>query len=134
MKLAIRSVRSKGDIKKECVWLDVNDDIDDLHHYAICDTTYDDGHVSNELRHIYWFTTKAVKKNDRIKLVTKPGRDRAVTTRNKTTHVFHWRLGKTVWNKSGDTAVLLEIDEWKATRVPRRLSTRLTPRPVRRRA
>lgn len=118
MKLAIHSIEGKGKLDEECVWFDVKDDVENLNFYAVCDTTYtDDNHISNELRHIYWFKKKAVKKNDWIKLMTKSGTDGTTTNnRNTTTHIFYWNLGRTVWNKDGDAAILFEIADWKTTR------------------
>ena len=118
MKLKINSIENKGDISKECVWIDVLEDVDNLSYYLICDTTYtDDNHISNELRHLYWFSKYSVKKGDWIKLVTKDGvNSTSPNDRKTTTHIFHWKLGKTVWNKDGDAAILFHVDTWKTTR------------------
>jgi len=111
-KLKIHSVDDKGVLAKECIWLNVLEDVTDLDHYIICDTTYtNDHHVSNELRHIYWFKKKTLKKGDWIRLMTKDGTDTAIANDKKTiTHTFHWKLGKTVWNQDGDTAVLIHFN------------------------
>lgn len=114
-RLNIHNIDGKGDLEKECVWLDAQEDIADLSFYLICDTTYtDDNHISNELRHTYWFPKKEIKKGDWIKLMTKNGQSSSVPNdRKTTTHVFYWGLGKTVWNKDGDCAVLFKLESWK---------------------
>lgn len=118
-KLKIHSADAKGDLANECVWLEVLEDIPDLVYYLLCDTTYtDDKHISNELRHTFWFPKKEVRKGDWIKVVTKSGVNTTTSNnKNTTTHIFHWNLGKTVWNKDGDCAVLFKLETWKAKRV-----------------
>lgn len=118
MKLSVHSIEGKGKLDDECVWLDVNEDVGSLAYYAVCDTTYtDDNRISNELRHVYWLPAKSVKKGDWIKLMTKAGTNTTSTNnRNTTTHIFYWGVGRTVWNKDGDAAVLFEITTWKTTR------------------
>lgn len=119
MKLKIHSVEGKGELDKESLWIEVLEDLSDLHHYMICDTTYtDDAHISNELRHVYWFAKKSVKKGDLIKLMTKDGvNSTSSNNRNTTTHFLYWKLGKTVWNKDGDAAVLFHLNDWNTKRV-----------------
>jgi hypothetical protein len=116
--LKVHSIDGKGDLAKECVWLSVTEDISKLSHYVLCDTTYtDDNHISNELRHMYWFPNKAVKKGDWVRLITKEGKNTsAPNDNNGTTHTFYWKLGKTIWNKDGDAAVLFHVSTWKTTR------------------
>ena len=116
--LTVHGVEGKGDLDKECVWLQVHDDIASLQYYLLCDTTYtDDNHISNELRHTYWFHNQAVKKGDWVRLMTKNGTyTKASNDKKTTTHTFYWNLGKTVWNKSGDAAVLFDLKTWKTTR------------------
>lgn len=117
-KIKIHSIEGKGELEKECVWLDVLEDVPDLAFYMLCDTTYsDDKHISNELRHMYWFASKAVKKGDWIKVLTKAGTNTTSSNdRKTTTHILHWKLGKTVWNKDGDTAVLFSLSTWSSQR------------------
>ena len=84
----------------------------------LCDTTYKDDHtISNELRHLFWFPKKTISKGDFVKLMTKNGTASTFVNRSATTtHVFYWNLGKTVWNKDGDAAILLNLAQWKTTR------------------
>lgn len=116
--LKLHSIEGKGDLTKECVWLDVLEDVASLSHYLVCDTTYlDPAHISNELRHMYWFKNKSVKKGDWLKVMTKKGVDATASNdRGTTTHIFYWKLDRTVWNKDGDAAVLFNINTWNTLR------------------
>lgn len=118
-KLKINSIEGKGNLQEECVWLDVLENIDSLAYYMVTDTTYTgDNSISNELRHMYWFAPKSVKKGDWIKLMTKAGTNStANNNRKSTTHVLYWGLGRTIWNKAGDAAILFTIETWKTTKV-----------------
>jgi hypothetical protein len=117
MKVDIISIEDKGNLSKETIWFDVLEDAD-LKYYLVCDTTYTDEHqISNELRHVYWFPSTKVKKNDYVALCTRDGTNSTTSNkRNTTTHIFYWDLGRTVWNKDGDCAVLFEINTWKTKR------------------
>ncbi len=118
-KLSIHSVDDKGTLDKECLWLEVLEDIFHLEFFLVCDTTFkDDQHISNELRHMFWFPKHVVKKGDWVRLFTKNGVAQTTdNNRNTKTHNFYWNLGKTVWNKGGDAAVVFEVAEWTSKRV-----------------
>jgi hypothetical protein len=118
MRIAIHSIENKGDLEKECVWFDVKEEVPSLSDFMVCDTTYtDDHHISNELRHIYWFRKQSVKKGDWIKLLTKVGTNTSSNNdRKTTTHILYWNLGRTIWNKDGDAAVLFELANWNTTK------------------
>lgn len=115
MKLDIISIEGKGDLSKETIWLDVLEDAD-LKYYLVSDTTYTgENQISNELRHVYWFRSKNVKTGDYVALHTKDGlNSTSANNRNTTTHHIYWDLGRTIWNKDGDCAVLFEVNTWKA--------------------
>ncbi|WP_234401067.1 hypothetical protein [Xanthomonas sp. CFBP 7912] len=116
--LKVHSVDGKGGLDKECVWLSVLEDIPSLQYYVLCDTTYtDENHISNELRHTFWFPKIAAKKGDWVRLMTKDGKNTsAANDKGSTTHTLYWKLGKTVWNKDGDAAILFPVKNWKTTR------------------
>ena len=118
MKLKIYKIEGKGDLDKEVIWFDVVEDISDLVYYIVSDTTYtDDNHISNELRHIYWFPSKSVKKGDWIALRTKNGTNSTVKNdRGGNTHTFYWNLGRTIWNKDGDAAILFKVENWNVVK------------------
>jgi hypothetical protein len=114
MKIKIHSVVGKGDLEKESVWLQVLEK-DDIGMYLLSDTTYrDNGKISNELRHIYWFPDQNVEKGDWIHLFTKNGKNTSSKNEyNTTTYSYYWNLGRTIWNKGGDAAVLFRIGDWE---------------------
>ncbi len=118
MNIRIHSMADKGNLDKEVIWLEVIEDVNDLSYYMICDTTYtDSSHISNELRHLYWFPTKSVKKGDWLALRTKDGQNATTPNdRATSTHTFYWKLGRTIWNKDGDCAVLFDLKTWKTHR------------------
>ena len=118
MKIKIHSIVNKGNLDKELIWLQVLEDVSDLSYYMVCDSTYTkDDHLSNEHRHAYWFPPRALKKGDWIALRTKDGTNgKESNNQNTTTHNFYWRLGRTIWNKDGDCAVLFQLTTWEAMR------------------
>lgn len=118
MKIQIHSIAEKGNLEKEIIWLKVLEDVADLSYYLVCDTTYtDDNHISNELRHVFWFPKQSVEKGDWIALHTKNGKKSSSSNNSgTTTHRFYWNLGRTVWNKDGDCAVLFKVETWKTHR------------------
>ena len=113
MKLIVHSIENNGVLQSERVLIQVKGSVN-IGKYIISDTTYiDDKTVSNELRHIYWFPDKDVSAGDWIIIYTKDGTPRSYINNNDTTiHELYWNLGKTVWNKDGDCAILFEIIEW----------------------
>ena len=117
-RLEIVSIEGKGDLANECIWFDVKEQNVSLHHYLVSDTTFTDAnHVSNELRHVFWFPQIAVARGDYIKLMTKTGvRNTTGNARGTTTHLLYWGLGRTVWNKDGDCAVLFKLENWQTRR------------------
>jgi|SRR6266850_3913409 len=119
MNLEIHSVQDKGQLETERLWLKVTDDISNLAYYAVADTTYtDEGSISNELRHIYWFPSSTAKKGDWLCLYSKNGTDSSGTNNEgSTTHTFFWNLGRTVWNKGKDQALLFELKTWTSKAV-----------------
>lgn len=117
--LRVHSVVGKGDLQNECIWLSVDEDISSLSYYVLCDTTFQgENAISNELRHVYWFTSVGAKKGDWVCLRTKSGQNgSAANDKGSTTHSFFWNLSRTVWNKAGDAALLFSVSTWNTTRV-----------------
>jgi hypothetical protein len=118
MKVEIIGVHGQGDFDEEYVSLQVLEDCD-IGHYVIADSTYfDNGKISNKVRHTYWFPDKQVKKDDIVTLWTKPGTNTTGTSKSgKPLHRFFWDLKEAVWNDEGDCAVLLEISDWEHFKV-----------------
>lgn len=120
MELEIHSVADKGNLDSERLWVQVTADVPNLMYFAVADTTYtDDGKVSNELRHIYWLPPNwLAAKGDWIALYTKSGSNsKASNDKGTTTHTFYWNLGRTVWNKGKDQAIVFKLATWNTKAV-----------------
>jgi hypothetical protein len=114
MDLEVVMAEHKGKANAECVWLRALTDIPSMAYYLVMDSTYtEDGKLSNELRHTFWFRSFPVKKGDYIRLRTGPGTYEVIDNDQGTrTHHVYWGLKETIWNKDGDVAVLFRISEW----------------------
>jgi len=90
-----------------------------LQYYLLTDTTYTDAsHISNKLRHMYWFYNQDVKKEDEIFLYTKTGTSKQeALTNGATRFTYYWGLGNSVWNNTGDAALLFQVTSWDTTKV-----------------
>ncbi len=113
MSVKIKAIRDSGIVGKERLVLQVLGD-NDIGYYIVFDTTFfEDGRVSNKVRHSYWFPDKKVHAGDLVILYTKPGTQSESQNKDgSTSHFFYWGLAKTIWNKEGDCAVLLEARNW----------------------
>ncbi|WON94316.1 MULTISPECIES: hypothetical protein [Bacteroidota] len=119
MKLKINQVVDFGTLDSERVELSVLEDTN-LYYFIISDTTYlDEGKISNKMRHTFWFKPQQVNKGDEVVLYSKVGIKRSTDInggKNKKYHIY-WDLKSSVWNNSGDAAVLFELKTWKTTKV-----------------
>jgi hypothetical protein len=114
MKVKLQSIRNNGDLTRERAILNVLAD-DDIGHYLLLDTTYNGNSVSNLVQHPFWFPDGKVNQGDLVEIYTKDGINKIV--RNPSGHLTHFiyrGLDKTIWNKEGDCAVLMDINEWTA--------------------
>lgn len=113
MNISIKYIKYHGDIKKERLVLNVLKD-DDIGYYVALDTTFlPDGKVSNLVRHPYWFPDKKIDNGDIVVLYTKEGKEsEKINNDGSTSHFFYRGMDKTVWNKDGDCAVILHVDDW----------------------
>lgn len=113
MKLQIKYVKDNGIIESERVILKSTGDIN-VGTYIVSDTTYyTNDEISNELRHMFWIPDKEVAQGDLIVIYTKDGKNKSVKNDSgNSTHFFYWGLGKSIWNKSGDAAVLFSLADW----------------------
>lgn len=117
MKLQIVRLVDRGIPGKECLYLRALTDAN-LSFYVVFDTTYLSlDAISNEQRHAYWFPDTLVRAGDHIVLYTGVGTN--TTTRNpdtSTNHFFYWGIAHTIWNNTGDCAVLFEVNTWETSR------------------
>ena len=118
MTIEIRHVKDAGNLNKERIVLKVTAS-DDIGRYILFDTTYyDNGTISNEIRHSLWFPNKEVNSGDLVIAYTKSGTDSQTENSNGTvSHFFYMGLGSTIWNQSGDGAVLIEAKTWQVKKV-----------------
>jgi len=117
MRIAIVGIADRGTANLERVHLRVLADTN-LSYYAILDTTYvNPNAVSNLLRHAFWFPPHQVNAGDNVVLYTGYGvQNSEANLFGGRNHFFYWGLQNTVWNKTGDCAVLLEIALWQTSR------------------
>lgn len=125
MDLLIHDIKGQGDPKTELVWLRAKTQLQ-LSDYVIADTTYDaNGNPSNEVRHMYWFPSDTIKKDEWVALYTGPGVNYVWTSKEgAVVHEYHRNLDRSIWNKTGDRAVLFKIAEVATTPVPASTATK----------
>ena len=118
MNVEIRAVRDKGDLNKERLVIKVLSN-DDIGQYLVLDTTYlPNGRISNKVQHPYWFPDKQVNEGDLVVLYSKVGTNYSKDFEDGTqTHFFYRGLEKSVWNESGDCAVVFKVAEWTNKKV-----------------
>lgn len=77
------------------------------------DTTYtDEGEISDELRHAFFFPSVQVEKGDLVRVHTKEGKyKRWVSSTETVYHDFFWGLDEPIWNDEGDCALLIEVTD-----------------------
>jgi len=116
MKIEIVKILDRGTANKERLWLRVLQDTN-LQFFIVFDTTYTSTiSISNLQRHAYWFYPKDVKAGDNVILHTKQGiPSESKDTSGTTNHYVFWGLDKTIWNNTGDCAVLFEINTWQTS-------------------
>jgi hypothetical protein len=112
MKIKIINVKANGDLERERVVIKVLAD-DDIGHYILLDTTYNGNTVSNKIQHPYWVPDTEVKRDDLVVIYTKKGVDKTVkNSSDSNTHFLYRGLEKSIWNKDGDCAIIMDIKEW----------------------
>lgn len=119
MNIEIDRVVDNGSHNVERIELNVTGNCN-LNKYILADTTYtDETHISNKLRHMYWLSNQNVITGDKIVVYTKPG----VTSKQlingglNTKYTYYWGLGNSVWNNTGDAAILFNINTWNSKKV-----------------
>lgn len=64
----------------------------------------------------FWFPPVVVKPGDSVILFSGSGAYSTSRAPDGTTnHFFYWGLQRTVWNRTGDCAVLVELESWAAS-------------------
>lgn len=117
MKLQIVNIVARRDRQNERLHLRVLADAN-LVYYVVFDTTYTSPTaISNKMRHAYWFQSRDVKAGDHVVLYTRPGQESQKRNDDGTmSHFLFWGLESSVWNNTGDCAVLFELNTWQTSR------------------
>lgn len=118
MKIEIVQVIDYGSHNSERVILRVLENCN-LHFYILTDTSFTDAtHISNKLRHMHWFSNQEVNQGDEVILYTKSGTNTSIPINGGARrHTVYWGLGNSVWNNTGDAAILFEVNRWGTTPV-----------------
>jgi hypothetical protein len=119
MKMKITRVVDKGTHDSERVEFTVLEDCK-LKYYQIIDTTYlSENTISNKMRHMHWFYDQDLKAGDEVWLYTKSGKDKSepINRGKNTRYIRFWKLDNSVWNNTGDAAVLFELNTWQTHKV-----------------
>lgn len=119
MNIEIDKVVDNGSHNVERIELNVVGNCN-LHNYILADTTYtDETHISNKLRHMYWFLNQNVIAGDKVVIYTKQGKasTELINGGRNTKYTYYWGLGNSVWNNTGDAALLFNINTWKTKKV-----------------
>src|SRR5262245_45754753 len=117
MKLEIVGIIDRRDRQNERLWLKAIADLN-LAYYVVFDSTYTSTtSISNKMRHAYWFASQQIRAGDHVVLYTRQGN--ASQSRNAdgtTSHFLFWGAENTVWNNTGDCAVLFEVNTWQTSK------------------
>jgi hypothetical protein len=118
MNLNIVRIEGRGANNTERVVLKAAADLN-LTYYLLVDTTYSTPtSISNLLRHVFWFPTFNVKAGDFVVVYSGVGTQKTMPNTGGVgqTHFFYWNLRETVWNNTGDCAVLMEVANWTTSK------------------
>lgn len=117
MSLQIVQIVDRGQPNRERLHLRVMADTN-LQYFLVLSTSYlTPAAISNIPRHTYWFAPKLVRAGDEVVLITGHGTPiEAPNPSGSTIHYFYWGLPQTVWNTTGECAVVLEVTTWETTR------------------
>jgi hypothetical protein len=116
MKLTIVNILNRGVQKDERLHLKATADAN-LNFFMVLATAYSSPTaIVTTPKHVFWFPSKPIKAGDTIILYSRPGV--ATETKNTdgtTSHFFFWGKGSAIWVKTGDCAVVLELNSWKTS-------------------
>jgi hypothetical protein len=116
MKLAIVRIADRSVPNKERLHLKALSDTN-LSFFAVLATVYSSPTAISTLpRYVFWFKSKPVKAGDNIILCTAEGTpSEEKNADGTTTYFFYWGLKNTIWNKTGECAVIFEINSWQTS-------------------
>lgn len=111
MSLEITRLQKDGDATQEYILLKAMADVN-IGDYAIVDRTFNkDGKLSNIHRHLFWFTSKLIKKGEYVSLRTGKGTPtEGKLTSGEKVHRYYWGSDAPFWNDGKvEKAVLIKI-------------------------
>lgn len=109
MNLRIVRVHNASTPNEEYVTLQATADTN-LFYYAVVDATFnEDGSVSNEHRHVYFFPGQSLKKDDWVVLSSGTGVNGTKGKFKSGTpyYEYFWQSKACIWNDGGDNASLI---------------------------
>lgn len=116
MNLQLIGISDRGVANKERLEISVLVDTN-LYYYVVFDTRYSTPLAVNNIPELaFWFTSFPVKAGDRVVLFTGQGQQISIPVLGQTIHYFFWGQPTTLWNNTGDCAVLLEISSWQTSK------------------
>lgn len=113
MKLELRSIIARGDLKRERLTLRAISSVD-VGEYLVAQTVLIEGDPATSFEHMIWLPFKQIDKGDIVVVYTKIGKPtEKVLSNNNKAHFFYLDLNKTIWNGSGKGAIVLETPTWQ---------------------
>ncbi|MGD0633220.1 MAG: hypothetical protein ABSA13_02920 [Beijerinckiaceae bacterium] len=113
MEIDIVGLRDIGDLQKERLILQANEDLDVGDFLILAARKKDEVPLGGRARAAYWMPDHKVKKGDRVILYTKKGaRSEKQLNSGTVSYFFYWNLENSVWENS--IPILIEIYERKA--------------------
>lgn len=113
MRLKIESIADKGNYEKERLVLKVLAPTD-IGDYLLLQAGHNDGNVTIDTYHSFWFPYKKVNTGDVVVIYSKVGKEnkKQLKTTGKTAYFYYWGLKKTAWSSDIKAPVILHAAEW----------------------
>jgi hypothetical protein len=113
MRLQIVQIYDRGVANKERILLRASAETN-LSSYIVFNTWYITPQaISRSPRNVFWFPPKPIKPGDSVVLFSGLGTPSESQNQDgTTTYFFFWGLANTIWNKTGDCATLVELNNW----------------------
>jgi hypothetical protein len=127
MDLQIINIFDHEDKAEHVTFSVINDT--NLKNFIVLDDTFNaEGKLSNKERHPFWFPDWEVQSYDQVRLYTGAGNNKTLLMirdgkpvhfagRQLNVHHIFWNLKSSVWNKNGDEAFLIAIEDFEKIRV-----------------
>lgn len=110
MDIKIKGISNGNHPNQETIFLEVLKDTN-LSGYAIVDSTFASGKLSNKFRHIYTFKSKDVKAKEVIALYSGIVSEGTRIVNGVSVHLLAWDSKECIWNdKEGDKATLIKYN------------------------